>query len=407
MIFQDILTAEARRNYDRLKSALKKYGVQTRVYESMDTEDLEKVIVRLNRKKEGILANLPFEREHQDPQYGIAILEVAAVKSLLSEKIEVENERALIPGVTYYRKVKRSGNMISGERCTYLGESRPANWTKFVDDVRVLKAMQLMEHGSDADFSRIYFVLADGKPKTAASRPSLEHLLESSNSAKNDIARYCDARWEGDWPWDAPASGKLKKIIERKNMDRNRRIAEVRSAINSMMRAVFEGEVEKSEVIISGREMADKITSMIHELSKLSASLMAEFKDQVRTEFGQDSVQGLTDISTTKISAAVDSLGDIKAAIDEYLKNLQEGGTAGSDNLAGGGDGIDLGHDDLDGGKDKDGKGKSSKGGLDLPDMGDGDGVDMDLDGSGKGMDLDLDMGDLEGGGDERKKKGK
>lgn len=409
MILQDILTTDPKRNYDRLKSILTKYGVQTNVYESMEVEDLKKSFSRLVSRKQKILSNLPYDSELKDPRFSITVLEAAAVKSLLEEKISIEDQRSLIKGVTYYRKAVVEGNKLTALRCTYLGSNRPANWTKIEEDVRTLKALELIKHGSDADFARIYFIMADGVSNVAARKACYEHIAYSSNKAKNEIAKYCDERWEGAWPWEAPSPTKLKKIIERKQMSRNRRIAEMRDRLSRISKALYEGEVEKSEVILSGREMADKLTSMIHELGKLSAQLMAEFKDQVRTEFGADSANGLTEISSDKISHAVDALGEIKSSIDTYLQGLQGGGTGNGMPSGSPEGGSPEGGMGLDGkpetGQQANPDAKDDKSDLDLPDMSD----HKDPSG-GKNVDLDFDLDSLDldsDGGSERKKKKK
>ena len=411
MILQDIFTTNPKRDYDRLKSILASYGVETSVYESMETNELRRSIDHLNSRKNKILSNLPFEKELKDPRYSITVLETAAVKSLLEEKTSIEDSRPLIQNVTYYRRTIIEGNKLTGYRCTYLGPNRPANWTKIVEDVRTLKALELIKHGSDEDFARIYFIMADGVPNHAARKACYEHIAYSSNKAKNEIASYCDARWEGPWPWEAVAPSKLKKIIERKHMNRNRRIAEMRARLSQITSALYEGEVEKSEVILSGREMADKLTSMIHELGKLSAQLMAEFKDQVRTEFGAESANGLTEISSEKISHAVDALGEIKSSIDTYLQGLQGGGTGnGMPSGSPDGGGLDMGAGDGKDSKPSTGMPGNDDPNLDLPDMGDDGEGGGDEKSSGKEDDLDLsglDLDDMGAGGNERKKKSK
>ncbi len=409
MILQDIFTTNPRRDYDRLKAILAKYGVQTSVYESMETNELRRSIEHLNSRKSKILSNLPFDKELKDPRYSITVLESAAVKSLLDEKTSIEDQRPLIKNITYYRRTIIEGNKLTGYRCTYLGPNRPANWTKIVEDVRTLKALELIKHGSDEDFARIYFIMADGVPNHAARKACYEHIAYSSDKAKKEIAKYCDARWEGAWPWEAVAPSKLKKIIERKHMNRNRRIAEMRARLSRITAALYEGEVEKSEVILSGREMADKLTSMIHELGKLSAQLMAEFKDQVRTEFGAESANGLTEISSDKISHAVDALGEIKSSIDTYLQGLQGGGTGnGMPSGSPDGGGLDMGGSDGKETKPAAGLPGNNDPNLDLPDMGDEDGGDgSDGEGSDDFDIGDLDLDDMGAGGNERKKKSK
>jgi len=396
LILQHILASNPSQSYDRLKVVLSGMGIETSIYESMEIEQLENVVSVLEQRRTKMLKVMPYEREGKDQRYSMTLLEIAATKSLLQEKIQEANERNLIVGMTYYAYVKKiSSNRMSGFRTTYLGEGRCAAWSKFSGDVRVLKALEVMKHGSDADFAKLYYIMADGKPNSATRKITLEHITRSSEHSRREMGRYCDSKWEGPWPWEAPVPLKLKRIIEMNN--RNRKLLLARKQFNEKLRNVFEGEVERSEVLVGGRDMTAKITGMIHDLGKLSAQLMAEFKDKVRTTFGDDAVKGLNDIYSDKINCAVDTLSDLKSSVEKYLQGLDGSGTGSpQDAQQPGGAVADMGLDLGDDGSD-DQADKSSKDDL---------GLELD-DNSGSSLDDFGDLDDFEPQAKERDKKGK
>lgn len=403
MILQDILAQNPATTYERLKSSLSGMGVATDTYESMEIEQLEEALHEISKKRKAMLRSLSYDAEGRDRAYGSVVLEMAAIKSLLDGRVVEASERKLVVGQTYYRGIKRLGsNRISGFRTTYLGEGRCAAWTRFSADVRVLKAVEVMRHGSDPDFAKLYFIMADGRPTSATRDVTLQHVTESSEDARREFGRYCDKRWEGPWPWEAPAPIELRRVMEMN--DRNRRLLMARSTFNRKLRTVLEGEVEKSEVIVTGREMTDKITSMIHDLAKLSAELMAEFKDKVRTVYGDQSISGLNDIYTDKINNAVDVLSDLKSSVDKYVQNLDAGGAG----LDAGGMGDDAGGTVADMGMGDD-MGQAGGPMASSSDDGDDGGSDgMSLGGQDDdGGDDDGDLSGLDGIGKERDKKGK
>lgn len=369
MILQHILASCPTRAYERLRNTLDGMGVDTTVYESMEIEELETKMSALSKIKSEMLSNMSFDMECKDVRYNIMVLETAAIRSLIQEKIEEADSRDLIVGMTYYKNVKSYGsNRIIGKRTTYLGENRCAAWSNFNADVRSLKVIEVLRHGSDKDFLNLYYIMADGRTD-APTRITLEHITKSSNRALEEMGRYCDSKWDGPWPWEAPAPTEIKRIIEMN--DKNRRLKLARTSFNKRARAFFEGEVEKSEVIVGGKDMTDKITGMIHDLGKLSAQLMAEFKDKVRTTYGDQAVQGLNDIYGEKINTAVDTLSDLKSSMDRYLQQLSSGqvgmGMDDSGAIADMGMGTDLKKgSDMDFDSEEDGYGDMDKDKADM-----------------------------------------
>jgi hypothetical protein len=293
----------------------------------LDADRLSEEISKLDQSARKIVESSAFMTWMKDPAYGRAKLLSEALAALREYKEERDSRVQLREGMTYY-VARKIGSRIVGQRLTYMGEGRHSSWVPFDQSARKLKIMEVLRHGSDEDFSQLYHVLADGRPLEAGAGFCEEHLVESSEAAMRAMEAYCDSRWEGPWPWELPAPKKLKDQIKENRMMRQQLLAEARGRFNRIYQEVMEGEVEKAQVILAGRDIVTKIDGMIQDLGKLSAEMMTTFKDQARTEYGEAAAQQLEGSSNQKIGAAIDALGDLKSAIDTQLSNM-EGGIAG------------------------------------------------------------------------------
>lgn len=352
LILDSILNASDSEIFQRVAPQLRRMGGSPELFESMETEDLARVRSQIRNERETMLRALKANEIGTNQRYARLVVEDSVVSAAIGSKMASEAKRKLVPGMTYYRKVTSGGNSISGERCRYLGEGRlPPRWFAFESDVRVEKAFALLEHGSDADFAKIYFIMADGS-RFGHRKPMLEHVSGSSDGALDRIAAYCDARWEGEWPWQAPTPRRLKNLIEGRKMDKNAAIALMRRSIKSLM----EGETEKAEVLVTGKDISTKIGGMISDLAKVSADLMADYKTMVSTEFGKEAVSGLDSIYGTGIETAMNGLSHLKDSIDDFLGGLENGGAnassvplaSGSDEIAPPGGDPSLGDSEMD-----------------------------------------------------------
>lgn len=135
-------------------------------------------------------------------------------------------------------------------------------------------------------------------------------------------------------------------------MDKNAAIALILRSIKSLM----EGETEKAEVLVTGKDISTKIGGMISDLAKVSADLMADYKTMVSTEFGKEAVSGLDSIYGTGIETAMNGLSHLKDSIDDFLGGLENGGAnassvplaSGSDEIAPPGGDPSLGDSEMD-----------------------------------------------------------
>lgn len=277
----------------------------------------------------------------QDRSYVRARIKESALRALADRRKALNDSVKLVDGFTYYDRVKTEHGVVSGLRCTYLGEGRKSAvcWSKFSDSLRKLKVMEVLAHGSDEDFCRIYVDLSDGRTDVAAKKFVLEHVTGSSEKALDEMEAYCDSRWEGPWPWQVRAPRKFRDIV-RENEEMNKaRILEMRTEYEGIRSSLYEGEVEQTQVIIKGREVVDNIADMITKLGKITAEAMTTLKDEVRSAYGEQIARDLEQTSNEHVGAAVDALSALKSSMEDKVKEMEE--QIGSDPLS-----SDL--DDLD-----------------------------------------------------------
>lgn len=375
MILKNVFEGSNLTKYIGIEKTLRTMGQDIKKYRNKDSDRLREE----SGKSKAIADSIIREgRPHdcmKDPKYVKARLRERAFAYLANHKDLLESSVDLVPGVTYYSNIRKSGDKVVGYRCTYLGKDRHdvLEWVPFTDSVRKMKIVEVLAHGSDTDFVILYADLADGKPASAAGSFVLEHLTESSQKAMDTMARYCDTRWEGNWPWELNAPKKFRDIIKENRKMRKDRLLEMRKQFSRLHTEIFEGEVEQSEVILKGREIAQDILDMIHRLGKISAEAMTSLKDQTRTAYGEDMARSLEQISNEHVGHAVDALSELKAAMEKKtveMKDMLGQDPLGSDldsidNMYGGdGDEADLG--------DEDGLGDGDIDDLDVPDELDG-----------------------------------
>lgn len=324
MIFEAITRVDPMTKYYSLEKRLKTLGRDISQFKSKSIPDINHAIHILEGKVGTIMEADNFNSYHQNPEYVKECLTLKAFNLIKQIKEDREAAEEFIPGFTYYDASLTEGRVV-GKKCFYSGENK-ALWIKLNEDVRVLKAMEVMEHGSDEDFKKLYFELADGKPFASAAQYCVEHITESSDEALTEMAKYADTRWDGKWPWQVKASRKLSRTIrENTTMIRNS-LRQFRNEFSQARRKLAEGEIEKSEIALKFRGVADDITGMIEKLGKTSAALMTDERDRVRSEFGDQHLAGLETLSRETITHAVDALSDLKAAIEKQVDDMINGG---------------------------------------------------------------------------------
>lgn len=276
----------------------------------------------------------------------------------------------LVPGYVYYKSTKQFGPILEGQRYYHRdGDNQYRGWTKFSTPIAVAKALEVIRHGTEDDFRKIYVEMADGDV-SGLEKVNLRHITESTKSALKDIEEYCDSRWAGPWPWESNSPWLLKVRLEENRKMRNRVINEMHYQFGELLEHLFEDEMDKFELIGKSREMVAHVDKMIADLGKISGESI-----EASAAYGEHASQ-LGSTIQQPLNAAAKALSDLKAAVEQAVANIEGGeGSMGGD--------FDM-DDDL--GSPEDAMG-------DMPDMGD----DGDL--SDTLSDLDLE------GSDERPKK--
>jgi len=243
-----------------------------------------------------------------------------ALACLLEYKSDRDASTQLIPGMTYYM-ARRNGNNIVGKRCHYIMEDK-AYWSPVNEDVRIMKAKEVMQWGTTDNFRKIYFELADGRLFESTQETMLEHLTESSDSALDDIESYCDSLWEGAWPWELATPMKLQNIIKENTEMTKRSVQEFRSEFKDIIRNLNEGEIEKSAVITKMQGYIDDIDGMLEKLARTSGNLLTDVRETVRAEFGDGAADRIDSLVQDKIKGAADNLSELKSQWAQELESI-------------------------------------------------------------------------------------
>ncbi len=280
-------------------------------------------------------------------------------RSLMIEGLEAakeiretrENSEQLIPGQVVYKDVMEFDNVLVGKRAHVI-ENEIVGWVDFSERTPVQKALEVLRYGSPEDFQSIYVEMANGRPD-AMLDVQVRHITESSDEVLAEIEKYCDSRWEGEWPWEANTPYRVETLIEEQN---NMRIADVtimQGRFNSLLKRLNEDEMSKWEVIGSLTDMEKQVDSMISDVAKLSAAGIeagAKASSVLSPEVGQQIEQAWQGV----VNSAATSLSGVKAKIAEIRQQVEasSGDSMGGSPIGGGmgmGDG-EMSPDDAMGG---------------------------------------------------------
>lgn len=338
-------------------------------YKAMSVHRLEEKIGKIDSKVRVWKETAVYGSWLRDPKFVELTMLREALDILVEYKRDQIEQEVLVPGYTYYRGVKQFGPMLSGKKCFFMGESqgKPA-WIDFEIPMAVAKAFEVLKFGNEENFRRIYLEMADGRVD-GFSRVSLEHLTESSKEALRDIEAYCDAQWDGPWPWEATAPLKIREMIEEGKAMKAKTLTEMQGKFGKLLAQLREGEMEQYEVVNMAREMAAQVDKMIADLGKISSAGI-EASASARSIIGDNAGDQLSQALNEPVNQAAQALSTLKSAIEKSISTLEGG--AGDD--LGGDMGGDLGGL---GGDDDLGSPADAMGGDDLP----SDLADVNLDG--------------------------
>ncbi len=361
--------------------------VQLGQFKAMTPRSLESVLETLDEKRTTMLAENTYGAWLTSEEFVELQLMKEAVTFLKEYKEGKRDDETLVPGYTYYRKIRQFGDDLIGHRC-YFRENVTPMWVPWKMNLNLAKAFEVLRHGGDDDFRRIYVEMANGR-LTALESVSLEHLTESDTDVLQSIGEYCDTRWDGAWPWEAPSPYTLRETIEEKYEMNLQTINEMQSQFTTLLTSLNEESMDKYEVIAAAEEMAKTIEKMVEQVARLGGEGIIKLKNQIRISMGDDAAAQIEDKFLEPVRQAADALSQLQSTILKTVENLKAADQAGGD--VGGGIGDDpmsgdpMGGGDL--GSPEDAMGTDPLGGDDLggdPLGGDelaGDLADASLDG--------------------------
>lgn len=293
----------------------------TGVFETMSVEQIDLVMENLGRRERRIIDESAYGGWITDPLF----MEIKMLQDGLSnlrEHIEtLEETEQLVPGFTYYTDVRQFGKLVEGQTCTYLGENRPAHWINFIDSSPVMKALELLKHGDQNDFRRIYVEMANGR-SDSLDDITIEHITESTDTALYEMEAYCDARWDGPWPWEVQAPYKINRLIEEFKQMRQRTMYEMHQTLQGMLREFEEGGQEQFEIVQMVHGMGESVQKMIEQFAKLAGDAMINLRAAVMTQRGDEGAMRVEHGLTSAVNQAADSLARLKVELDNLTSEL-------------------------------------------------------------------------------------
>ena len=355
-------------------------------FKGMTPRKLGEAINRLDTKKATMQAESTYGEWLSSETFVEVQLLREALGFLKEYKEDQREQEVLVPEYTYYRRVRQFGNDLQGLRC-YFREGATPMWVPWKMDIRMAKAFEVLRHGDESDFRRIYVEMANGR-LDALHKVSIEHLMESDADALNEIAEYCDSRWEGPWAWEAPSPYSLRESIEERNEMNLQTVNEMQTQFDSLLTRLNEEEMDKYAAIAAAEEMASTIEKMVQQVARLGGEGIITLKDQIRVTMGDDAAAQIEDTFLEPVRQAADALSQLRATIIQTVNNLK--GEDAATDVAGasalGGEPTPMGG--VDGGAADLGSPADAMGANPMADEGDelaGDLADASLDGGADG----------------------
>lgn len=348
------------------------------IFECLTIDQIDTLLERLQDRERHIIDESPYGAWFEDQNF-MQIKMLQDGLSNLREHIEnLQETEFLVNGFTYYNGVRQFGTRVEGQQCTYLGEGRPSNWINFIDCAPIMKALELVRHGDINDFRRIYVEIANGRPE-GLDEVMIEHITESTDQALHEMEIYCDARWEGPWPWQMQAPYTMNRIIEENRQMRQQTLTEMHQIMTQMLREFDESGQEQFEITSTGRTMSDTVQSMIEKFAKLAGDAMINLKAMVLTKLGDEAAMKVEHGLTQSVNQTADALARLKVDIDTLVKDLSSHQPT---DFGGGMDGMDMG---MGGQPDMNAMGgdpNADMGGSPAPDMAAGGAPEPDMGGA-------------------------
>ncbi len=292
------------------------------VFERMSIEQIDTILDRLNEQETRIIDESPYGAWFEDPKFVQIKMLQDGLQNLREHREILEENEFLVPGFTYYNDVRQFDRRVEGQTCTYLGEGNPMNWINFIDSSPIMKALEVVRHGDVGDFRRLYVEIANGRPDGLAN-VSIEHITESTDQALLQMESYCDARWEGPWPWEVPSPYLIGRIIEENKQMRQQSLLEMHEILNRMLQEMDDNGQAHYEIISMARGMSENVQGMIEKLAKITGDAIINLKAMAMSTLGDSAAMKVEHGITQPLNQCADAMARLKANLDNLVNELE------------------------------------------------------------------------------------
>jgi hypothetical protein len=87
-------------------------------------------------------------------------------------------------------------------------------------------------------------------------------------------------------------------------------------------RHLFEGEMEKAQLVMAVKDMVDRVQGMVEDLNKMKVEDLVALTDKMRDEFGQDAAANFMNSAGATLSTAIDTLTNARTEMDNAALGL-------------------------------------------------------------------------------------
>jgi hypothetical protein len=115
---------------------------------------------------------------------------------------------------------------------------------------------------------------------------------------------------------------KLIRAFTQKGIAGIARLNMAKQAMGVKESVITEGEMEKAELALAGKDIVDTVTGQLEDLSDINASKLLELSDRIRDEIGSDVADAFVAKVQPAIQSAIDSLSASREELDKASRML-------------------------------------------------------------------------------------
>jgi hypothetical protein len=115
---------------------------------------------------------------------------------------------------------------------------------------------------------------------------------------------------------------KLMRAFTQKGVAGIARLNMAKQALGIKESVITEGEMEKAELALAGKDIVDTVTGQLEDLSDINASKLLELSDRIRDEIGSDVADAFVAKVQPAIQSAIDALSTSREELDSASRML-------------------------------------------------------------------------------------